>query len=69
MAGMTVKQLKKALRGVPDDAEILLCDHDHSEDEYNGTATFCGHATIGSARYESYRENHGGYADIFWIQV
>lgn len=69
MAGMTVKQLKKSLRGVPDDAEVLLVDHDHSENEYNGVARFCGHETGGGERYEALRNEEGGAADIFWIQV
>lgn len=69
MANLTAKQLKKALRGVPDDARVLLCDHDHSEDEYNGTASDFGHETKGGLRYEAYTGAHGGDADIFWLQV
>lgn len=69
MAGMTVKQLKKSLRGVPDDAEVVLVDHDQSEDEYNGIARFVGHETLGGERYEAVRNEEGGIADIFWIQV
>jgi len=69
MSALTVKQLKKALRGVPDDAEVVLVDHDHSEDEYNGIARFVGHEAFGGVRYEAVRSEEGGAADIFWIQV
>lgn len=66
---LTVKQLKKALRGVPDDAEIVLCDHDHSENEYNGGVSSYGHETVGGERYDVYRRDRGGEADIFYLHV
>ncbi len=69
MADITVKQLKKALRGVPDDAIILLCDHDHGEDEYNGTASGMGHVSPGDELHDAFDENHPTVVDIFWLKV
>lgn len=69
MSEMTVKELKKALRGVPDDAIVILQDHDHSDDEWNGSASNAGHSMPGDNLYDRYHDEHGGYADIFWLHV
>lgn len=66
---LTVKQLKKALRGVPDDATVVLVDHDHSEDEFNGCATSCGHDMPGDERCDAYQKYTGRDSDIFWLKV
>lgn len=40
---MTVRQLRRALAKMPQDAEIAWCDHDHDWDagEMNGPVTQC----------------------------
>jgi len=40
--GLTVGDLKKALRGLPKDMPVYTQDHDHAEWETNGLAGWCG---------------------------
>jgi len=44
---MTVKELKKELRGVPDDTIVTFCDHDNEPDDI----------TCGSVSYARYDED------------
>lgn len=39
---MTVGELKKALRGLPNDMIVMCADHDHAEWETNGTPSSAG---------------------------
>lgn len=40
MYGLTVKELIKQLRKMPQEAIVVWQDHDHSDDEYNGFVKF-----------------------------